>query len=318
MSRILTLDIAKGIGIILVVVGHCINAYTIPGIFIYAFHMPLFFFISGICFNGEKNKRFLPFMYKRFLQLIIPAVLFSAIIISVSFFLLDKDIYLSNISWIGFPHAIWFLGILFIVEITYWGIYKSSKSSTNIIIFILLGFLIGAWTSSQKLCYPYSIFTSFSALAFYALGNLLQPLILKFSKQKKHSILFIIAGVGAILVECIFCIKTGHVISMVTNNFVLTDLFSACFGIFAIICISKSIELFFVLGMQNIFIWLGHNTLGIMCSHILLINISNKLIEPLISNHLLYKLTESLFVWIVVIVLSIFINHNCRWLVGKR
>lgn len=63
MSRSLTLGIVKGIGIILVVEGHCIKAYTIPGIFIYAFHMPLFFLISGICFNGEKYHEFKPFFY---------------------------------------------------------------------------------------------------------------------------------------------------------------------------------------------------------------------------------------------------------------
>ena len=52
------LDVAKGIGIILVVIGHCIpDASTPEGIsnksfavlfsVIYSFHMPLFFFISG-------------------------------------------------------------------------------------------------------------------------------------------------------------------------------------------------------------------------------------------------------------------------------
>ncbi len=32
-NRDITLDIAKGLGIILVVVGHCINGKTIPGVF---------------------------------------------------------------------------------------------------------------------------------------------------------------------------------------------------------------------------------------------------------------------------------------------
>ena len=105
MSRSLTLDIAKGFGIILVVVGHCIKAYTIPGIFIYAFHMPLFFLISGICFNGEKYQEFKPFFYKRLRQLLVPAVTFSAIIVLVSYCLFGNDNLLYNLSWKGFPHA---------------------------------------------------------------------------------------------------------------------------------------------------------------------------------------------------------------------
>lgn len=46
-------DIAKGIGIILVFLGH----FNIPDTLraeIYTFHMPLFFFLSGVVFNGHK------------------------------------------------------------------------------------------------------------------------------------------------------------------------------------------------------------------------------------------------------------------------
>lgn len=57
-KRDIFFDIAKGIGIILVVIGHCIpDASTgnisdtfLKSIFriIYSFHMPLFFFVAGI------------------------------------------------------------------------------------------------------------------------------------------------------------------------------------------------------------------------------------------------------------------------------
>ena len=46
-------DIAKGIGIILVFLGH----FNIPDTLraeIYTFHIPLFFFLSGVVFNGHK------------------------------------------------------------------------------------------------------------------------------------------------------------------------------------------------------------------------------------------------------------------------
>lgn len=44
------IDIAKGSGIILVVAGHSMEW---PKNFIYLFHMPLFFFLSGYCYNRE-------------------------------------------------------------------------------------------------------------------------------------------------------------------------------------------------------------------------------------------------------------------------
>ena len=63
-SRFTYLDIAKGIGILLVVIGHCIpDASTSEGIsiwgykvlfnIIYSFHMPLFFFIAGFFLSRE-------------------------------------------------------------------------------------------------------------------------------------------------------------------------------------------------------------------------------------------------------------------------
>ncbi len=63
-DRLPYLDIAKGIGIILVVIGHCIpDAASPAGIpvpamkvlhdVIYSFHMPLFFFISGFLISRK-------------------------------------------------------------------------------------------------------------------------------------------------------------------------------------------------------------------------------------------------------------------------
>lgn len=54
-KRIDYIDIAKGIGIILVVIGHCINGHSIAGRYISSFHMPLFFFISVIAVIGTSS-----------------------------------------------------------------------------------------------------------------------------------------------------------------------------------------------------------------------------------------------------------------------
>lgn len=57
-QRIEWIDTIKGVGIILVLIGHC----NIPNInqYIYLFHMPLFYIISGYCWNVDKNRN-LPF-----------------------------------------------------------------------------------------------------------------------------------------------------------------------------------------------------------------------------------------------------------------
>ena len=43
----------KAIGIVLMVIGHCIYGLTILRQVIYMFHMPLFFFAAGYCLNRD-------------------------------------------------------------------------------------------------------------------------------------------------------------------------------------------------------------------------------------------------------------------------
>lgn len=52
-QRLVQFDVLKGIGILLVLLGHT-DVVGIPKTFIYGFHMPLFFFCSG-CFYRQKG-----------------------------------------------------------------------------------------------------------------------------------------------------------------------------------------------------------------------------------------------------------------------
>ena len=55
-GRIEWLDSARGIAIILVVLGHCIGYIDDPlNKVILSFHMPAFFFLSGICMKREES-----------------------------------------------------------------------------------------------------------------------------------------------------------------------------------------------------------------------------------------------------------------------
>lgn len=53
--RIEEVDIAKGIGMILVISGHLCASAPLRN-FIYSFHMPLFFILSGIVYNAAKTR----------------------------------------------------------------------------------------------------------------------------------------------------------------------------------------------------------------------------------------------------------------------
>jgi fucose 4-O-acetylase-like acetyltransferase len=73
-GRLEWLDTAKGIGIVLVVAGHVLVAQDsawkqVAGQFIYMFHMPFFFMVSGYTLKVESLG---PFAYRRTLSLLVP------------------------------------------------------------------------------------------------------------------------------------------------------------------------------------------------------------------------------------------------------
>ena len=91
-QKLKDLDIAKGIGIILVVIGHALSVLPSPGkenaellrTIIYLVHMPLFFFISGLLF--EKNiKRYevggvRSYIFGKAKLYLIPYIIFSILL----------------------------------------------------------------------------------------------------------------------------------------------------------------------------------------------------------------------------------------------
>jgi fucose 4-O-acetylase-like acetyltransferase len=124
--RIVFLDVAKGIGILLVVMAH--NDLAAVSLFlyrfIYSFHMPVFFFLSGYFLNT--GVPFLKFFWKRFNTILKP-YLFTILLIystSVSFSNMSfktalgrmgKAMYASGlyIDWV----QLWFLPSLFVTSL---------------------------------------------------------------------------------------------------------------------------------------------------------------------------------------------------------
>ena len=77
-ERVEWIDCAKGIGIILVIMGHSICPDTLL-YWLYTFHMPLFFFLSGLTFNFDKYYEFKSFAINKIKSLLIPYALLSLI-----------------------------------------------------------------------------------------------------------------------------------------------------------------------------------------------------------------------------------------------
>lgn len=141
-NRIDWMDTAKGIGIFLVVWGHFYASDTLK-IVIYGFHMPLFFFLSGYLYK-ERAMSFLAFVKKKSKQLLLPFLMFQAVtflIVNGLTFVASKQLDASPIKLVseffflngdlGFNSPLWFLVVLFSVEILFFPIYALYSKGTR-------------------------------------------------------------------------------------------------------------------------------------------------------------------------------------------
>ncbi|MBM6961650.1 acyltransferase family protein, partial [Bacteroides caecigallinarum] len=153
-GRNTVIDIMKGIGIILMVVGHA-GCPTFLYNFIYTFHMPLFFMISGCLISGSKPnliKRikalYWPFLFWNILSLIMQYPLYKLGIYSRVY---DLNEYIRHfVRIVTFAQAepivgqLWFLKSLFFsylfLSIIIWGTRNSEKmfKIIGVVCFILL------------------------------------------------------------------------------------------------------------------------------------------------------------------------------------
>ena len=80
-KRDFRIDIAKGIGIFLVIAGHLVKYAHSTSVFIFSFHMPLFYFLSGyVCSSDFSKNKF----WKRIKSLLVPYLGFSLLGLFIS------------------------------------------------------------------------------------------------------------------------------------------------------------------------------------------------------------------------------------------
>lgn len=112
------IDVCKGIGILLVIVGHLGTVWGSP---IYMFHMSLFFILSGICFSDKYLVRKFEFVRKRFLSLMLPFLIFKGIAYVIVHFSPWQEAadFIDHYHLLG---TLWFLKCLFVASIIGLGI----------------------------------------------------------------------------------------------------------------------------------------------------------------------------------------------------
>lgn len=298
MERIKYIDIAKGIGILLVIIGHSFPESYIQRI-CYCFHMPLFFFISGLCYNHLKYD-FKKLLRVRTRQLLIPLVLFSVILYVLRFAVLQTTYFNSDLI---FPDATWFLFVLFLSEMI--GYFIIDKSP---LIAILIG-LTGVALFHIGIHLPNCLGSVPMATLYYCLGY----------KAKKHNLIYNKTIVWGGVIILLYSNFNKTYLDMKWSIFPFGSVILSLLGIIMTLTFCKYIKK--QTKLIKVLIFFGKNTLVIMAVHLFFLTIAVDYIKPHLSGSLFemiaYKVIQQIVMWIGVLSCIYVINNKARWMIGK-
>ncbi len=292
-KRITWLDMAKGVGIVLMVAGHLIGAlqtidnkpYFSPVYqFIASFHMPLFFIISGILLRitKEEEKDIRLILYRKAKTLLLPYASFSLMyfVINICTCIFYPDLLRFSELWKYFIYSVtfrgvsvlWFLPALFLGETLFLWCRKKTDDAGLLLLFTVTGFCIcffspvlhwEGWEANLALMAMGSLLHTLArgilACTFLLIGYQSARLL---TAKEKPSPLFLLLGAAMLGADGVLCFLNGSVDLnyMVFNNFFLYML-CACLGSFGVILVCKNMYQSWLL------IFYGVNSLVIMATH---------------------------------------------------
>jgi acyltransferase len=188
-NRIEWVDTAKGLGIVLVVLGHALPGSEMPATVIWSFHMPLFFFLSGFTAKPWAPGA-TPALMRNLKCLVVPYVFFS--LVAIASWLTAKGELFSGSVWsaqleqmaygvsgpmehMRYDQPLWFFTCLFSVRLLFAGLTAILPSKPLQITGILLLAL-----AAHAVVFPlvssmvWNLDVAVVALVFFAGGYALQ------------------------------------------------------------------------------------------------------------------------------------------------
>lgn len=201
-KRIEWVDIAKGVAIILVIIGHTVPMDSTPFKIIFSFHVPLFFLLSGYTFKIARTKEDLSMhIIKNLKHLIIPSLFFLVItsvigqmhnmhtiqndLLSEVAFQAERFLWGSGIAVNGHPGigAVWFLISLFWAKTIIDILHLLFSYRTSGCFCLSLGF-VGIMLGSKRIYLPQNMDVTFVAALFIYLGILWRKNVIFFERWR--------------------------------------------------------------------------------------------------------------------------------------
>lgn len=282
------LDVARGVGILLVVWAHIVvDGWTHQ--VIYAFHMPLFFFLSGMVFRKERFASFKQFVTVRAKRLLLPYLIYSVVTWGIwalfrwsrgdevsSYWLPLIETFIARGSGAYMVHnsALWFVPCLFVVELIFFGLNRFNKwigLTLCLLLATLNGVFIKTFGNDYLFLLPWNLDAALFALPFYGVGNFVvqymsHAQILDIVSRKRLCALFAVLVMGSGM--CYLAFMYGEC-SMGSSSYLcpiwcfFVRAFLGCFALTLFCALLSS----FKVTLKGL-VWCGRNSFDVMCIHI--------------------------------------------------
>lgn len=286
-------DIMKGVAMLLVMWGH-ISKFGFN--FIYSFHMPVFFILSGLFFKKKSTKELFRIDFRRLiipyiitcLLIMIPKLLsFKGMVVYIltaiwgSGSSLHTAHFLSHMPNVG---AIWFLLALFLGRFAF-NIINRLNNDRDIIIVISILFIVSTIIGRYIIVMPFSILPGLCSLPFIYYGYYL----------KQHDINKYILLI--LVFVWIFCIVCSHMnIARCYFRYFFVDVLGGIGGFIVLMKASAFIKRIDI--VAGILSFIGRNSIIFLCFHLIL----NIYLHLSINNFfyfILQVIVCSIIVWLL-------------------
>lgn len=278
-NRIAWVDVAKGIAILLVIIGHTVNFGSATRNFIFSFHMPLFFILSGYTFKLAGDfPVFFQRVKKLIRHLIYPSLIVSGIGIFAQWMMQDQHTvsalwcctkrmaealwWASGVGVHAHPAlgALWFLFSLFWCKVIMDLIHLLFPGRRTGYIYVGIG-LFGIAMGLKSKWLPQNMDVTFAAMVFIYIGILWRNYQ---DWLERHEQLCFMASV----IIWVFCLNVPMYIEMAARSYPWTicSVVEAVCGSYMVCCLCKAFvanariryALQFI-GMHTLLIFLVHH-----------------------------------------------------------
>lgn len=302
-NRIEWIDICKGLGMILVVLGHTglskISQVTYE--WIYSFHMPLFYLLSGLCFNNDKYRKFNIYIKRRLKTLILPFFTLNTVIFIWGYYTQIPNLSINKTDLFTGVSALYFVRVLFISEFWSFILRKLIPDKLLFLLSVIAISIIGH-NLIQDNEHMIKFLLPDIATIYYAIGNILSE------KLKSYKDTRIIYNSLAIIFSLFF--------SLLFLHSDIDEIILAISGIITLIAISLTIS-HFKATITNPLTYIGQNTLIILAFHPLIYNNLKLVTQLFISSNIIDSLLRMITTWILLFFSIYLSNKYTPWAVGK-